>query len=391
MSIAVTPGSGATVDADVIAGVNTQAVKIRLGATGVDGGLISGANPLPISGPVTQSGTWTVTQSGAFNVGQTGTWAVRNQDGVGNALASSTTAPAGTEQALIVRNIPSGTQAISGTVTANAGTGTFGVSGTVTANAGTGTFNTADANLNLAQAVAITGLKGNMVFGSVTTAAPAYTTATANALSLNTSGGLRVDGSGVTQPISGTVTITPPTGASATQVQGTVAHGVAAAQNPVQMACETRTTNRAVTADAQASRPIVDKLGRQIVKIGQPRELQGKSYMAYNTTTTAEATMIAAGGVGVFNDITFLIITPSNNTATAVTTTTNLTLRDGTAGTINYTFRIPPIALNSAGPPIYLALPQGPLPQAVANSNWTMQGSNASIIYDILAFFERTT
>ena len=42
--------------------------------------------------------------------------------------------------------------------------------------------------------------------GSVTTAAPSYTTGNMNALSLNTSGGLRVDGSGVTQPVSGTIT-----------------------------------------------------------------------------------------------------------------------------------------------------------------------------------------
>jgi hypothetical protein len=48
--------------------------------------------------------------------------------------------------------------------------------------------------------IAITG-------GSVTTAAPTYTTGTANAVSLNAAGGLRVDGSGVTQPVSGTVAI----------------------------------------------------------------------------------------------------------------------------------------------------------------------------------------
>jgi len=44
------------------------------------------------------------------------------------------------------------------------------------------------------------------VGGSVTTSAPSYTNATMNALSINTSGGLRVDGSGVTQPVSGTIT-----------------------------------------------------------------------------------------------------------------------------------------------------------------------------------------
>lgn len=87
---------------------------------------------------------------------QSGTWNVRAQDGAGNALASATAAPAGTEQALVVRNIPSGTQAVSGTVTANAGTGTFAVSGTVTANAGTGTF-----GINLAQIAGTTAATGN--------------------------------------------------------------------------------------------------------------------------------------------------------------------------------------------------------------------------------------
>lgn len=64
---------------------------------------------------------------------------------------------------------------ISGTVISNVGTGTRAISGTVTANAGTGTFT---------------------VGGSIGTLA-------------QTSNGLKVDGSAVTQPISGTVTITP--------------------------------------------------------------------------------------------------------------------------------------------------------------------------------------
>jgi hypothetical protein len=43
--------------------------------------------------------------------------------------------------------------------------------------------------------------------GEVTTAAPTYTTGKYGLLSLNTSGGLRVDGSGVTQPVSGAVNL----------------------------------------------------------------------------------------------------------------------------------------------------------------------------------------
>ncbi len=46
------------------------------------------------------------------------------------------------------------------------------------------------------------GETGALVQGAVTTSAPTYVTAKTNPLSLNTSGGLRVDGSGVTQPVS---------------------------------------------------------------------------------------------------------------------------------------------------------------------------------------------
>ena len=57
------------------------------------------------------------------------------------------------------------------------------------------------------------------VNGAATTAAPGYTTGTTNPLSLNLAGGLRVDGSGVTQPVSiATMPSTPVTG---TFFQGT--------------------------------------------------------------------------------------------------------------------------------------------------------------------------
>jgi len=49
---------------------------------------------------------------------------------------------------------------------------------------------------------------GPLAQGAVTTAAPTYTTGQVDPLSLTTTGLLRVDGSGVTQPISGTITAT---------------------------------------------------------------------------------------------------------------------------------------------------------------------------------------
>lgn len=99
------------------------------------------------------------------------------------------------------------TQPVSGTVTADQGG-----SWTVTANAGTNLNTSAlalDTSVNgllLAQGSTTSGEKGPLVQGTVTTSAPTYTTGQTNPLSLTTAGALRVDGSGATQPVSGTVT-----------------------------------------------------------------------------------------------------------------------------------------------------------------------------------------
>src|SRR5271165_1006343 len=60
--------------------------------------------------------------------------------------------------------------------------------------------------------VSTTATDMSQVGGAVTTAAPTYANATTNALSLTTAGALRVDGSAVTQPVSGTVTANAGTG-----------------------------------------------------------------------------------------------------------------------------------------------------------------------------------
>lgn len=75
-----------------------------------------------------------------------------------------------------------------------------------------------------AQGSTTSGQSGALVQGAVTTAAPTYTTGTTDPLSLTTSGALRTDGSGTTQPVSGTITANAGTGTFAvnqTQVDGT--------------------------------------------------------------------------------------------------------------------------------------------------------------------------
>jgi hypothetical protein len=83
------------------------------------------------------------------------------------------------------------------------------ISGTVTANIGTTNGLALDTSVNgilISQGSATSGEKGPIVQGAVTTAAPSYTTAQTSPLSLTTAGALRIDGSAVTQPVSGTVT-----------------------------------------------------------------------------------------------------------------------------------------------------------------------------------------
>jgi hypothetical protein len=113
------------------------------------------------------------------------------------------------------------TQPVSGTITANAGSGTFTVAGTVTANVGTTNGLALDATLaklNNAQGSTTSGETGPLILGAVTTGAPSYTTAQSAPLSLTTAGGLRVDGSAVTQPISA-ASLPLPTGAATSAKQ----------------------------------------------------------------------------------------------------------------------------------------------------------------------------
>ena len=108
-----------------------------------------------------------------------------------------TSAPAGTEGAIVVRNIPSGTQTVSGTITANAGTGVFDVT-------------PASPLANDYLPVRVTD--GTNFLG--TTANPVITRISdgTDSVLVTAAGALVVDGTGVTQPVSGTVTANAGTG-----------------------------------------------------------------------------------------------------------------------------------------------------------------------------------
>lgn len=245
--VAVADGSGTAI------GSTSGALNVNISSGGGSSG-VSAAD----------EATWTAGSSnfapigGAFNdsaaaltSGQEGTLRATNNRGLHTNLRNA----AGTEIATSgnpLRVDPTGTttQPVSGTLTVNAlpaGTNTIGgvelvdsggtnkaaisaggavkvdgsavtqpVSGTVTANVGTTNGLALDSSVNgilLSQGSTTSGQKGELAQGAVTTAAPTYTTAQTNPLSLDTSGNLRTSVNN-TVTVSGTVTTSPPSNAS---------------------------------------------------------------------------------------------------------------------------------------------------------------------------------
>lgn len=138
-------------------------------------------------------------------------WYMQIRDGAGNERGANVTAG----NALVVDG-SAVTQPVSGTVTANAGTGTFAISAaSLPLPTGASTLAEQQTQTTALQVIdnlpntlgsTTSGQSGALALGAVTTAAPSYTNAQSNALSLTTAGALRTDGSATTQPVSGSVT-----------------------------------------------------------------------------------------------------------------------------------------------------------------------------------------
>lgn len=149
-------------------------------------------NTVPVTGTFFQS-VQPVSQSGSWSVGRT--WVL-------NSSVDSVT----------VANFPA-------TFAVTQSTSPWVVSGTVTSNIGTTNGLALDATvsgLHVAQGSTTSGQTGELIQGAVTTSVPSYTTGKTNPLSLTLAGGLRVDGSATTQPVSGTgnFTVIQPTGSN---------------------------------------------------------------------------------------------------------------------------------------------------------------------------------
>ncbi len=121
---------------------------------------------------------------------------------------------------------------------------------------------------------------------------------------------------------------------------------------------------------------MADKAGRLVVTAWNVRELIGVQQTA--VAATAETTIVTAGGAGVFNDISQLIITTAGAAAQTIT------IKDSTAGTTRLILNYPNAALAPGSPLVVNFNP--PLPQATANANWTATNSLATAVNFTVVF-----
>jgi hypothetical protein len=237
------------------------------------------------------------------------------------------------------------TQPVSGTVTANAGSGTFAVSGTV-AVSNSFALDASVTGLQVSQASTTSGQKGTLVQGAVTTAAPTYTTAQTNPLSLTTAGALRVDGSAATQPVSGTIT--------ANAGSGTMA--VSAASLPLPSGASTSAKQPALGTAGSASADVITVQGiasMTALQVQQKPATSGGLGLPFSASVTATKQQVKATAGNVYG---WQVI--NNTAALAYVQVFNLASASVTVGTTvpDYVIACPGNSTTGAGNSIFLDL-----------------------------------
>lgn len=169
---------------------------------------------------------------------------------------------------------------------------------------------------------------------------------------------------------------------SAVSGLGAGATGAAVVANAILEGLRAATANPANATGGNLVAAMGDKAGRVVITPGNVRELIGVQTTNI-AASTAETTIITAGGAGVFNDISLLVITTTDAAAATIT------IKDATAGTTRAVFDYPPAA---AVPGSALVIPFPiPLPQAAANANWTATVSVNAGSVKITAVFVKNT
>ena len=323
--------------------------------------------------------------------------AVEITDGVSQTAVILTSAPVGTESALVVRTIPSGTQTITGSITVTpvatqtvAGTvtvvpsGTQNIIGTVTSSI-TGSLPAGINNIGVVGSVTFisvsnsttTNLAANAVFTGAWEDVTSFGMVSVIAFSdqPSASNGLVFQWSTTSITVDDTETFSVPAAngytfslpPEARYFRLTYTNGVTAqvtfrVQSIYKVNSEIMTLGRSrqsnplsQVSDGQRVGLMTDGIGRLVTA---PMHVRQMTVRLSTTISTTTETIILSSVASVYQDITLMVIT--NTSATA----TRIDIRDSTGGAIVYSVNL--AAFGGAVIPF-----QPPLTQTSLNQNWT--------------------
>lgn len=132
----------------------------------------------------------------------------------------------------------------------------------------------------------------------------------------------------------------------------------------------TKTTSQTSVIEGGAIALACDEQGR-VITTASPRSAIIKDIKIL-TSSTAETTVLSAAGLGLYIDVTMIVIANSD-----VATDDTVSIRDATAGTAVMTLQV---ARNST---VVVNMGHAPFPQTASNANWTVQcaaGTNAMYV-----------
>lgn len=354
----VTANQGTTPWVENVSQFGGSAVVTGTGASGAGIPRVTVSNDSNIL--ATQSGTWNINNiSGTVSL-PTGASTSANQtngsqktqivDGSGTVQGPAQTitgtnympvvlaASATSGAALVARSIQvagsDGTNAQTLSTDATGKLNINNISGTVSLPTGAAT-EASLAKLTLTQGSMTSGQSGTLMQGAVTTTAPTYTTGQTDPLSLTTAGALRVDGSGSTQPVSGTVaatqsgtwTVQPGNTANTTPWLATINQGgnsatvSAGGALKVDGSAVTQPVSGTVTANIGTTGGITVAQGSTTAGESGPL-IQGAvttASPAYTTAQTSPLSLTTAGALRTDSSATTQPVSPATPTAKTVT------------------------------------------------------------------------
>jgi hypothetical protein len=234
-------------------------------------------------------------------------------------------------------------------------------SAVLTCTATTSPSATVVAAATVAQGSVTANQPGVLIQGAVTTAAPAYTTAQTDPLSLTTTGHLRA---GIAGNIGGILD---------------AIHNAAAPANVLAAGAGAASANPAVYTAGNLVRLLADLAGRLAITPFNPRLLN--KFQATTISAAAETTIITAGAASTFRDLVGLLITTQGAAAQTIT------IRDVTAGGTPWIIDYPNAAL-APGTPFFVEFASA-LSQGTAASAWTATPGAATAIHVLAWFTER--